>query len=223
MNKWRCTICGYIHEGETPPDVCPLCGAGLEAFEEVTGEQPAASWTGTPVTGQTATAVTGSTATDSYNQDAGTALFKISYGLYIVTSVWGEKLNGQCCNSLFQITSQPLQVAVGINKGNLTHRFILESGVFAATILGQDGHDLVRRFGYRSGRELDKLEGIAYSKGTVTGAPVLEGGIAYLECRVLKEKCVDVGTHTLIVAEVVGGGVKASGEPMTYAYYRQTK
>ena len=211
MKKWRCTVCGYIHEGETPPDVCPVCGVGPEAFEDVADS------------GSALTGVSGSTETELYNQDAGTALFKISYGLYVVTSVMGEQLNGQCCNSLFQVTSQPPQVAVGINKGNLTHRFIMESGVFAATVLGQDGHDLVRRFGYRSGREFNKLEGIAYTRGAVTGAPVLDGGIAYLECRVLKEKCVDVGTHTLIVAEVVGGGVKSSGEPMTYAYYRQTK
>lgn len=210
MKKWRCTVCGYIHEGETPPDVCPVCGAGPEAFEEVFDEQPAASGAGTAYA-------------QAYDQDAGTALFKISYGLYIITSVWEDKLNGQCCNSLFQITSQPPQVAVGINKGNLTHQFIMESGIFAATVLGQDGHDLVRRFGYRSGREFNKLEGIGFTRGTTTGAPVLDQGIAYLECKVLKDKCVDVGTHTLFIAEVVGGGVKTAGEPMTYAYYRQTK
>ncbi|MHB1166994.1 MAG: flavin reductase [Carboxydocellales bacterium] len=210
MKKWRCTVCGYIHEGENPPDVCPVCGVGPEMFEEVIDEQPAAQETAKVVA-------------EAYKQDAGTALFKISYGLYIVTSVSGEKLNGQCCNSLFQITSQPPQVAVGINKGNLTHEYIMESGVFAATILGQNGHDLVRRFGYRSGRETNKLEGIDFFKGEATGAPVFPKGIAYLECKVLKDKCVDVGTHTLIVAEVVGGGVKATGEPMTYAYFRQTK
>ncbi|HEX3032355.1 MAG TPA: flavin reductase [Bacillota bacterium] len=213
MKKWRCTVCGYIHTGETPPDECPICGAGPEAFEEVVEEATADKTVSSVPPG----------AKGSYNTDEGTALFKMSYGLYIITSISGDKINGQCANSLVQVTSTPRQVTIGINKQNLTHEYIMDSGVFAATIVGLGGHDLVRNFGYSSGRDRDKFANMPYFRGQVTNAPVMEQGIAYLECRVIKEKTLDLGTHTLFVAEIVGGGVKDSGEPMTYAYFRQTK
>lgn len=212
MKSWRCTVCGYIHNGETPPDVCPICGAGPEAFEEVMVEPEKQAGTAIPPVAE-----------DPYNRDEASAMFKLSYGLYIITSFSGDKINGQCANSLVQVTSTPRQVTIGINKENLTHEYIMASGVFAATVVGTDGHDLVRNFGFSSGRDRDKFADFPYFRGESTNAPVLEQGIAYLECRVIKEKCMDIGTHTLIVAEVVGGGVKNQGEQMTYAYYRQTK
>lgn len=212
MKKWRCTICGYIHEGEQPPDVCPLCGAGPEAFELMeegaAAEEPVA---GTPV--KKAAGLKG---------QANTAVFKLTYGLFIVSSVKEGKLNGQACNTVIQVTTDPLQIVTGINKGNLTHEYIMDSGIIGISILGQDGHDLVRRFGYKSGRELDKFAGIPYTLG-VNGAPFPDGAIAYLECRVNRERCIDAGTHTLFVAEVVDGEVREDRDPMTYAYFRQTK
>lgn len=208
MKKWRCKICGYIHEGENPPDVCPVCGVGPEEFELVEEGAPADK------------AAPAEKAAPK--GQAGTAVFKLTYGLFIVTSVKGDKINGQTANTVFQVTSDPLQVAIGINKGNLTHEYIMDSGIIGVSILGQDGHDLVRRFGYKSGREQDKFAGLTYSLG-VTGAPLVGGAIAYLECRVNRERSVDVGTHTLFVAEVVDGEVREDREPMTYAYFRLTK
>lgn len=151
-----------------------------------------------------------------------TALYKISYGLYIVTSALEEKINGQVCNTFFQITSNPYTVAVALNKDNLTNEYVKKSGIFTANILGQSHHNLVRRFGYRSGREFDKFKNIEYSK-EITGAPILNNCLAYLECKVMPEKTLDIVTHNLFIAEVVGGQVFIDEEPMTYEYYRKTK
>jgi len=216
MKKWRCTVCGYIHEGDAPPDACPVCGVGPEFFEPVEDEpaKPAPQGGGT---GDNTEPVAG---TGNPLEDAKQALFKISYGLFIVTAAHDGKVNGQAANTVFQITSDPMRVALGINKHNLTHEFIEKSGALAVTILGQDGHDLVRRFGYRSGREQDKFAGLDYTAGT-TGAPIVSGGIAYLEGRVFNS--MDVGTHTLYVIDVVAGRVLRDAEPMTYAYFRATK
>ncbi len=214
MKKWRCTVCGYIEEGATPPEVCPVCGVGPEDFELVVEAAPAAN----PKVNSTTVA---EKAAASQGQ-ANTAIFKLTYGLFIVSSVKDGKLNGQACNTVIQVTGEPVQVVTGINKANLTHDYIMHSGIIGISILGQDGHDLVRRFGYKSGRELDKFAGIPYTLGT-TGAPLVEGAIAYLECRINRQRSVDIGTHTLFVAEVVGGEVREDREPMTYAYFRQTK
>lgn len=204
MKKWKCIVCGYIHEGDNPPESCPICGVGPESFElvgevEDKGPIPAAE-----------------------KDDVKKAIYKMSYGMYIITSLQGEKINGQACNTAFQITSDPMRVAVGINKNNLTGEFILESKVFAINILGQEAHDLIRRFGYRSGREFDKFEGINYSIGK-TGSPLLNDTMGYLECQVIPDKIVDCGTHRLFIADVVAGKLLSDEEPMTYAYYRKTK
>lgn len=150
------------------------------------------------------------------------ALYKISYGLYIVSSRMGDKLNGQIANTVFQVTAEPPQIAVAINRENLTHRCIEEAGAFAVSILSKETPlRFIGGFGFRSGRDVDKLEGVNYKIG-VTGCPiVLDNVLAYVEARVVKE--VDVGTHTIFVGEVVEAEVLQEGEPMTYAYYHEIK
>jgi flavin reductase (DIM6/NTAB) family NADH-FMN oxidoreductase RutF len=150
------------------------------------------------------------------------ACCKVSYGLYVVSSIDGDRINGQICNTLFQITSDPPRIAIGINHKNLTHEFIEKSEVFAASILGLGDHRIVRRFGYRSGRDFDKFKGIPIVTGR-TGCPILESSIGFLECSLLKDRTTDAGTHSIFVGEIVGGDVFRDEEPMTYAYYHQTK
>ena len=90
-------------------------------------------------------------------------LHKISYGLYIVSSKKGDKLNGQIANTVFQITSEPPTIAVSINKGNLTHDYIAQSGVFTVSILSEQAPmELIGKFGFKSGRDIDKFAGIDY-------------------------------------------------------------
>jgi len=150
------------------------------------------------------------------------ALHKIGYGLYIVTSRKGDRFNGQIANTLFQVTSEPPTVAVSINKKNLTWEFIKESKVFAASVLCQDTPlTFIGRFGFKSGRDIDKLDGVNYKTGE-TGAPiVLDSAVAYLEARVNQE--IDVGTHTIFIGEVVNGEVISDKVCMTYDYYHQIK
>ncbi len=137
-------------------------------------------------------------------------------------STKGGKLNGQIANTAFQVCSEPPIIAVAINRKNLTHEFITESKVFAVSILSQDTPlSYVGNFGFKSGREVDKLKDINYRLGE-TGAPiVLDHTLAYLEARVIDQ--IDVVTHTIFVGEVVGADDVKAGEPMTYAYYHKVK
>ena len=150
------------------------------------------------------------------------ALHLISYGLYVITSTDGEAINGQIANTVMQVASRPPTVAVAINKENLTCDYIRKSRVFAASVLGTDTPmEVIGRFGFRSGRDIDKFESIRYRTGT-TGSPiVLDHTIAYIEVAVAQE--VDAGTHVLFIGEVVDADILREGEPMTYAYYHQVK
>ena len=150
------------------------------------------------------------------------ALHTIGYGLYIVCSKNNQRFNGQAANTVIQVTSEPPAIAVVINKSNLTHEFIQQSKVFAASILDKETPlAFIGHFGFKSGREVDKLKGLSYILGK-TGVPIVtDHALAYLEARVNKE--LDVGTHTIFVGELVGAEVLGEGEPMTYAYYHLVK
>ena len=150
------------------------------------------------------------------------ALYLISYGLYIIGSRKGDRLNGQIANTVIQVSSEPPTISVCINKQNLTHQLIRDSGVFTVSILSQDTPlSFIGHFGFKSGRDVDKFEGVKYKIGETQAPVVLDNTPAYLEAKVIKE--VDVGTHTIFVAELVAAEVVREGEPMTYAYYHQVK
>ncbi|OPX18296.1 High molecular weight rubredoxin [candidate division WOR-3 bacterium 4484_100] len=150
------------------------------------------------------------------------SLRKISYGLYLVGSKKGEKLNGQIANTFFQTTSEPPTCAICINKKNLTHEYIEASKVFSISILAQDTPmKFISRFGFKSGRDIDKFEGIDYRLGK-TGAPiVLDNAVAYLEFEVVGS--MTAATHTLFLGRLVDAVLLNDKEPMTYAYYHQVK
>ncbi|MBC7190314.1 flavin reductase [Candidatus Aerophobetes bacterium] len=147
---------------------------------------------------------------------------KITYGLYVVASKDGEKINGQIANTVFQVTSEPPKVAVSINKENLTCSFIEKSGIFSVSILSEKTPlRFIGLFGFKSGREVDKFAQVRYKIG-ITGAPfVLENSIGYLEAEVTQ--VFDVGTHKIFVGKVVEAEILKDEEPLTYAYYHQVK
>lgn len=150
------------------------------------------------------------------------ALHKLSYGLYVVTSRKGDRLNGQIANTVFQITSEPPTVAVSINKNNLTWEFIKDSQAFAVSVLCQDTPlSFIGHFGFKSGRDIDKLDGIEYRIGQTKAPIVIDNAVSYLEARVTRE--MDVGTHTVFVGEVVDADVLNEKTCMTYDYYHQIK
>ncbi|MBT9159345.1 MAG: rubredoxin [Dehalococcoidia bacterium] len=150
------------------------------------------------------------------------ALHKISYGLYIIGAAKGQKFNAQIANTVIQVCSAPPTISVCLNKGNLTHEFIQDSRAFTVSILAQDTPlDFIGKFGFKSGRETDKLRGINFRIGQ-TGAPiVLDNALAYMEANVISEA--DAGTHTIFLAELVAAETLMEGEPITYAYYQQVK
>lgn len=150
------------------------------------------------------------------------ALYKITYGLYIVTSGQDGKFNGQIANSMFQVTSNPGTVAISINKENYTHELIRQSGKFVISILAQAAPmNLIGLFGFKSGRDVNKLENIKIKTGKTKVPIVLENTVAYLEVEMEKE--LDCGTHTIFVGNIVEGDLTSNEEPMTYAYYQQVK
>ncbi|MFC1976714.1 rubredoxin [Chloroflexota bacterium] len=113
-------------------------------------------------------------------------------------------------------------MAVSINRQNLTCEFIMESKVLAVSILAQDTLlPFIGRFGFESGRKINKFEDVDYEIGETLAPVVIDNTLAYLEARVSQE--VYVGTHTNFIAEVVGAEIMKEGAPMTYAYYQQVK
>lgn len=151
------------------------------------------------------------------------ALFKISYGLYIVCSGDRTRGNGFISNTVFQVTSEPPKFAACCNKDNYTAEFIQEFKVFSVSVLHVNAaSDLFGRFGYKSGRDFDKMNGMQVIYGE-TGAPVVTNdSIAYLEFRLVET--VDAGTHLIFIGELVNAEIlDDSTEPITYQYYRQIK
>ena len=150
------------------------------------------------------------------------ALHKISYGMYIVGSHKGDKLNGQIANTVFQISSEPPTVAVSINKNNLTHEYIRDSKVFAASVLCQSATlPFIGGFGFKTGRDIDKMKGVNYKVGQ-TGSPIfLDHTSAYIEAEVIQD--VDAGTHTIFIGKVVAAEILNENPCMTYEYYHQVK
>ncbi len=151
------------------------------------------------------------------------AFFKLTYGLYIVSSAAEKKLNGYISNTVFQVTAEPPKLAISCNKDNYTASLIQKSRHFSVSVLHQDVKAaIIGSFGYKSGADIDKFEGIEYRHGT-TGVPiVMEDTIAWFECRVEQEY--DVGTHLMFIGEIVNNEMIDPGKtPLTYAHYREVK
>jgi flavin reductase (DIM6/NTAB) family NADH-FMN oxidoreductase RutF/rubredoxin len=151
------------------------------------------------------------------------ALYGISYGLYIVSSGNSERANGFISNTVFQITAQPPQFAICSNRNNFTSELIADTGFFAVSILETNTPaDMFSDFGYKSGRDIDKLKGrnIIY---TANGVPVVtDHCISYLECRVFST--IDVGTHLMFLGTLLHSEfINAALDPITYQYYREVK
>lgn len=151
------------------------------------------------------------------------AFFRISYGLYIVSSGNKSHGNGFISNSVFQVTAEPAQFAACCNKNNVTATFITEAKAFSISVLQQGAKtDLIGKFGYKSGKDINKLEGTKHKEG-VTGVPiVLDDAIAFIECKLIQT--FDVGTHLIFIGEVVQAEIlDENSEMLTYDFYRKVK
>ena len=150
------------------------------------------------------------------------ALTKLGYGMYIVGSHDGDKLNGQIANTVFQVTSEPPTMAASINRQNLTHDYIEKSGAFSVSVLCQAAPlPYIGGFGFKSGRDVDKMKDRHFRVGE-TGCPLfLEFTTACFEAEVIAH--LDVHTHTIFVGKVVTAEVLTEEVCMTYDYYHQVK
>jgi flavin reductase (DIM6/NTAB) family NADH-FMN oxidoreductase RutF/rubredoxin len=149
-------------------------------------------------------------------------LYNIGYGMYVVSSSKGDLLNGQIANTFFQITSEPITVAVSINKKNLTHDYIGSSKRFSVSILEESASlSFIGKFGFKSGKAEDKFKDTKFIK-LGSGCPVVtDNALGYLEAEVINQ--FDCGTHTLFLGKITDSKILKPGKPMTYAYYHQVK
>ena len=148
-----------------------------------------------------------------------TALFKLGYGLYVLTTNDGKKDNGCIVNTVMQVTNTPNKVAVAVNKQNFTHDIIMETNKLNINCISEEApFSLFQNFGFRSGKDADKLEGVAFTRSN-NGLAVLSENInAYMSLWV--EKTVDLDTHTLFICFVTQMDELSDERTMTYTYYQ---
>jgi len=148
-------------------------------------------------------------------------MYKIGYGLYVLTSRTGDFLNGCIINTAIQVTSSPNRIAVTVNKTNKTHELIEKSGIFNISVISEDADfELFKHFGFQSGRDVDKFE--FFNEKMVAENNVYyitKGTNAYISGKVINKT--DLGTHTMFIADVTGGEILSDVESATYSYYQK--
>ncbi len=148
------------------------------------------------------------------------AMFKLTYGLFVLTAREGEKDNGCIINTAVQVTTEPNRITIAVNKKNYTHDMIQRTGIFNVSILTEESKfDTYKHWGFQSGAQTDKLEGMTCPRAE-NGVIYIAGETnAYLSAKVVSST--DLGTHTLFLADVTGGEVLSDAESITYSYYQK--
>lgn len=145
-------------------------------------------------------------------------LRNITYGVYIISTMDGERPTGCTANSLMQITSDPATFALSMNHDNFTNECIAKSGKFVINILGETSKPLlIGTFGFRSGKDVDKFKGVDYKM--VDGVPILEDSTGYIVCDVVDK--METSTHTVFLGKMTDCDTLKEDTPMTYAYYHK--
>lgn len=149
------------------------------------------------------------------------ALFKIGYGLYVLTAQ-DEKDNGCIINTVMQVTSNPLQVAIALNKKNYTNEMIQKTRKFNLSILSEKADfSIYEHFGYKSGRDTDKFATFCDLKRSPNGLLyITKGTNAYLSAYVQNE--IDLGTHSLFIGQLVASENLNDDKSATYDYYQNS-
>lgn len=144
------------------------------------------------------------------------ALYQLSYGVYVV-STWDKgRATGCTANSAMQITSSPATVAVSINHDNYTNQCIQDTGKFAVSILGENTDPgVIGTFGFYSGKDTDKFEKV--EPVIKSFLPVVPDACGYIVCEVIDK--LETSSHTVFLGQVVDADVLKQDTPMTYAYY----
>ncbi len=132
------------------------------------------------------------------------AFTALVHGVYVVTTRVGEKINGMTAAWVAQVSLKPLLLMVSIAPARYSHTLIKESGIFAINVLTKDQAELAKRFGFKSGRKIDKFAGLDYLSA-VTGAPILPQAFAYVDLKLAHTYT--AGDHTLFVGEAVAAKI----------------
>ena len=148
------------------------------------------------------------------------ALSYIGYGLYVLTTHYGDIDNGCIVNTVMQVTSNPLQVAVTVNKNNYTHELIMNSCVFNVSMLTTETPMFVfEHFGFQTGRNVNKFANCEAEYRSVNGVLFIPKYTnAILACKV--NKSIDFGTHTMFIADVLDAQVLSDKPSLTYDFYQ---
>ena len=147
------------------------------------------------------------------------AMYKLSYGLFVLTAREGEKDNGCIINTAIQAASSPNQVSICVNKANYTHDMIMRTDELTVSVISQKAKfDLFKHFGFQTGREVDKFADYsACTRGENGIYYVTEGTNAYISVKV--EKKVDLGSHTMFIGTITDMEVLSEDSSATYEYY----
>ena len=149
------------------------------------------------------------------------AMYKLSYGLFVLTAKNADKMNGCIINTAIQAASEPNQMSICVNKANYTHDMIMETGAFNVSVISQEAtFDLFKHFGFQSGKECDKFDGFAGVKTAANGIPyITEGTNAYFSVKVEKKE--DLGSHTMFIGTIEDMEVLSEAASTTYEYYHE--
>lgn len=147
------------------------------------------------------------------------AMYKLSYGLFVLTTREGDKDNGCIINTAIQAASEPNQISICVNKANYTHDMIMKTKKFTVSVISQKASfDLFKHFGFQTGREVDKFaEFLACKRGFNDVYYVTEGTNAYISVYVQKTE--DLGSHTMFIGQITDMEVLDSTPSATYEYY----
>ena len=148
------------------------------------------------------------------------AFYKLSYGLHIISTTFEGKDSGCVANTLIQVTADPPKVSVALNKDNFTEQQIEKSGVFTGVALTQDADiKLIGTFGFRTSQDTDKFANYPTARDENGVAYIAESTAARFSCKLVDT--LDVGTHVILVGDVMDTEVLSDTDPMTYDYYHK--
>lgn len=147
-------------------------------------------------------------------------MYKLSYGLFVLTARESEKDNGCIINTAIQAASEPNQLSICVNKANYTHDMIERTGKFTVSVLSQNAQfELFKHFGFQSGRDTNKFESFRKCTRGENGIYyITEGTNAYISVTVNRTE--DLGSHTMFIGEITDMEVLSDFASVTYEYYQ---
>lgn len=148
------------------------------------------------------------------------AVHKLTYGLFILTAKDGEKDNGCIINTVTQVTSEPNRITIAVNKANYTHDMIVKTGEFNVSVLTENSKfETYKHWGFQSGKNTDKLEEISFKRAENGITYIADETNAYISAKVVSS--INLGSHTLFIADVTASEVLSDDQSVTYDYYHK--